>query len=78
MDALQTEINSTQEWFESPRFKEITRLYSARQVVEQRGSIHNDYSIARKPLPPFLSCCESFTRSRNPSRPWAHTPPARS
>lgn len=53
MDALQNEIKSTQEWFETPRFKEITRLYSARQVVEQRGSIHNDYSIAREAAASF-------------------------
>ena len=31
------EVAQTQEWFNSPRFSEITRLYSARQVVEQRG-----------------------------------------
>jgi isocitrate lyase len=48
MDTLQSEIKSVQEWFNTPRFKEITRLYSARQVVEQRGNIHNDYSIARE------------------------------
>lgn len=45
---MQDEIKKTQEWFDSARFKEITRLYSARQVVEQRGSIHADYSIARE------------------------------
>lgn len=44
---MQDEIKKTQEWFDSERFKEITRLYSARQVVEQRGSIHADYAIAR-------------------------------
>ena len=27
-----------QQWMDSPRFKEITRLYSARQVAEQRGT----------------------------------------
>ncbi|HLB77942.1 MAG TPA: isocitrate lyase/phosphoenolpyruvate mutase family protein, partial [Candidatus Dormibacteraeota bacterium] len=31
----------------SPRFEGITRLYSARQVVEQRGTIQADYTVAR-------------------------------
>ena len=44
---MQDEMKKTQEWFDSERFKEITRLYSVRQVVEQRGSIQADYSIAR-------------------------------
>jgi isocitrate lyase len=32
---------------DSPRFAGITRLYTARQVVEQRGTIRNDYTVAR-------------------------------
>ena len=47
MERVEKEIQNTKEWFASPRFKEITRLYSTRQVVEQRGTIHNDYSIAK-------------------------------
>jgi isocitrate lyase len=42
------EIQETQKWFESERFQEITRLYSARQVVEQRGDIQPDYTVARE------------------------------
>lgn len=45
---MQDEVQSTQQWFDSERFAEITRLYSVRQVVEQRGSIQSDYSIARE------------------------------
>ena len=41
------EIHDTQAWFDSPRFDEITRLYSARQVVEQRGTIRDEYTVAR-------------------------------
>jgi len=33
---------------ESPRFDGITRLYSARQVAEQRGTIPQDYTVARQ------------------------------
>lgn len=35
------------QWFDSPRFKGIIRLYSPREVMQQRGTIENDYSIAR-------------------------------
>ncbi len=44
---MKGEIQAAQDWFESSRFQEITRLYSARQVVEQRGSIPSDYSVAK-------------------------------
>ncbi|MFN8489246.1 MAG: isocitrate lyase family protein [Caldilineaceae bacterium] len=47
MDDFEREVAETKAWFEQPRFKELTRLYSARQVVEQRGSIRRDYSIAK-------------------------------
>lgn len=38
----------TQQWLDSSRFAGITRLYTARQVVEQRGSIAQDYAVARE------------------------------
>jgi isocitrate lyase len=34
-------------WFASPRFAGIQRLYSAREVVEQRGTVRADYAVAR-------------------------------
>jgi isocitrate/methylisocitrate lyase len=48
VEELKKEIEETKKWFAEPRFKDITRLFTARQVVEQRGSIGVDYSIARK------------------------------
>ena len=39
---------ATQRYFDSPRFAGITRLYTARQVVEQRGTIGVDYTVARE------------------------------
>ncbi|WP_328356938.1 isocitrate lyase ICL2 [Mycobacterium sp. NBC_00419] len=42
------EVASTQRYFDSPRFEGITRLYTARQVVEQRGTIPVEYSVARE------------------------------
>jgi len=47
VSSFESEIADTAGWFASPRFDGITRLYSARQVVEQRGTIFTDYSVAR-------------------------------
>lgn len=47
MEVFLEEILETKKWVESPRFKGILRLYSARDVVEQQGTIVNDYSIAK-------------------------------
>ncbi len=48
MSTFEKDVAATQEWFDSDRFKGITRLYSARQVVEQRGTIRSDYTVARE------------------------------
>ncbi len=47
MSPFEEEIHDVEKWFASDRFRDITRLYSARQVVEQRGTIRNDYAVAR-------------------------------
>ncbi len=47
MTPLETEIAETAQWMNGPRFAGIVRLYSARQVVEQRGTIQADYTVAR-------------------------------
>jgi isocitrate lyase len=47
MRAFETEVAETDRWFASPRFEGITRLYSPRRVVEQRGTIPTDYTVAR-------------------------------
>jgi isocitrate lyase len=44
---FEDEIAETREWFNGPRFDGITRLYTARQVVEQRGTIRAEYAVAR-------------------------------
>ncbi|MBZ4506192.1 isocitrate lyase family protein [Mycobacterium avium subsp. hominissuis] len=41
------EVAATQRYFDDPRFARITRLYTARQVAEQRGTIRTDYTVAR-------------------------------
>ncbi len=47
MSSFEAEIGESARWFASPRFEGVTRLYSARQVVEQRGTIPTDYTVAR-------------------------------
>ena len=47
MGSFESEIGETARWLASPRFEGIMRLYPARQVVEQRGSIPTDYTVAR-------------------------------
>jgi hypothetical protein len=39
MAVFDQDILDTQAWFATPRFAGITRLHSARQVVEQRGTM---------------------------------------
>jgi isocitrate lyase len=47
MTPFESETQQTARWFATPRFENVTRLYSARQVVEQRGTICTDYTVAR-------------------------------
>lgn len=47
MSIFAEEVKKTRDWFASPRFDGILRLYTADQVVEQRGTIPVDYTIAR-------------------------------
>ncbi len=47
MNSFEEKVGEVSEWFASPRFAGIIRLYSPRQVVEQRGTIAADYPVAR-------------------------------
>lgn len=47
MSELDQEVEKLQKWFDSPRFAGITRLFSARQVAEQRGTIRDEFVLAR-------------------------------
>ena len=47
MGSFEDEVEATRCWMESERFAETTRLYTARQVVEQRGTVLTDYPVAR-------------------------------
>jgi isocitrate lyase len=44
---FEQEVEQVRQWFKSPRFAGIKRVHSAREVVEQRGTIRPDYAVAR-------------------------------
>lgn len=50
---FEQETAATQRYFDDPRFDGIVRLYTARQVVEQRGTIPTDYTVAREAATAF-------------------------
>ncbi len=52
---FQREVADLQQYFDSPRFAGITRLYTARQVAEQRGTIPVDYTVARETSAAFYA-----------------------
>jgi isocitrate lyase len=52
---LEDKVQAVSKYFASPRFRGIIRLYSPRQVVEQRGTIGTDYPIARKAAEAFYT-----------------------
>src|SRR5215208_1557305 len=47
------DVAAMQRYFESARFVGIIRLYTARQVVEQRGTIPSDFIVAREAASAF-------------------------
>ena len=52
-NTIEERLEQTSRWFESPRFAGITRLHSARQVVEQQGTIPSDFMVAREAADAF-------------------------
>jgi isocitrate lyase len=50
---FEQDIEATQRYFAGSRFAGITRLYTARQVAEQRGTIPTDYTVAREAAAAF-------------------------
>ncbi len=51
--SFENDVAATQAYIDSPRFEGIIRLYSARQVAEQRGTIPSDYPVAREAATAF-------------------------
>ena len=50
---FERDVADTQRYLDEPRFEGIIRLYSARQVAEQRGTIPSDYPVAREAAAAF-------------------------
>src|SRR5512139_3044790 len=50
---FEKEVEELRRWFDSPRFQGIKRVYSAREVAEQRGTIRPDYAVAREAADAF-------------------------
>jgi isocitrate lyase len=53
MTTFDQQVEAARQWFTSPRFDGIVRLYSPRQVAEQQGTIPGDYSVARQAAEEF-------------------------
>jgi len=66
MSSFESEVDETARFFASPRFDGITRLHSARQVVEQRGTIPADYTVARTAAEQFYARLRELFAERRP------------
>ncbi|MEM1025839.1 MAG: isocitrate lyase ICL2 [Myxococcota bacterium] len=53
MRTFEERLRRVHEFTDTPRFKEITRLYSARDVAELQGAIQVDYTVAREAAEQF-------------------------
>jgi isocitrate lyase len=66
MKSFANRVSELEAWFDSPRFDGITRLYSARQVAEQLGTISQDFTVARTTAEAFFDRLrEQFAQRRS-------------
>lgn len=63
-DRFERQIDEVREWFAQPRFEGITRLYSARDVAEQRGTIVAEYPVAREAAIAFYARLRELFKAR--------------
>ena len=61
--SLEREAAEIAEWMNGPRFAGLRRLYSARQVAEHRGTIRQDYTVAREAAEAFHARLRQLTES---------------
>ncbi len=64
LDAHDADIETARGWMAAPRFAGLRRLYSARQVVEQRGAINQDHTVARVAAERFHALLRRLFESR--------------
>ncbi len=55
MTMFDQQVAAAAEWFASPRFDGIVRLYYPRQVAEQQGTLSGDYTVARRAAEDFYA-----------------------
>ena len=53
--AVADEIQELQDWMDSDRFKETVRVYNARLVAEQQGTVPQEYTVARDAAAQFYA-----------------------
>lgn len=70
---FEKDVAATQRYFDSSRFAGIIRLYTARQVVEQRGTIPVDHIVAREAAGASTSVCANSLQPARASRRLAPT-----
>ena len=55
MPSFADRLDAARAWMDTPRFQGITRLYSARDVAGQQGTIDQDYTVAREAADGFYA-----------------------
>jgi isocitrate/methylisocitrate lyase len=55
MTTFDHQVAAAKQWFASPRFAGIVRLYSPREVAEQQGTIPGEYTVARSAAEAFYA-----------------------
>ncbi|MGB9432185.1 MAG: isocitrate lyase ICL2 [Candidatus Acidiferrum sp.] len=55
MTTFEQQVAAAKQWFTSPRFAGIVRLYSPREVAEQQGTISSDHTVARRTAEEFYA-----------------------
>jgi len=64
MTAFDQHVAAAKQWLASPRFADIVRLYSAREVAEQQGTISSDCTIARQTAEEFYALLRTLFELR--------------
>jgi len=64
MTAFDEQVAAAEQWFASPRFTGIVRLYSPREVAEQQGTIFGDCVVARQAAEEFYALLRTLFEQR--------------
>jgi isocitrate lyase len=64
IDKFEDQVTAARAWFDMPRFDGITRLYSAREVAEQQGTIEPDYRVAADAAEGFFALLRNLFSKR--------------